>query len=87
VIISGVISRRHLVTAQPAFTPVPLPVEELEAGAWLRDHGRLRRVQCVEPAVASQSVRIFFEDDPGEMDWLRVDVGQMVTAWRDQSDG
>ena len=64
-----------------------MPAAELEAGARLRDRGRLRRVRSIEPAVTSDSLRIFFEDDTDGVDWLRVAVGQMVTVWRGESDG
>lgn len=71
----------------PSLVPVSLPAAELEAGARLRDRGRLRRVCSVEPAVTSDSLRVFFEDDEDGTDWLRVAVGQMVTVWRGESDG
>lgn len=71
----------------PSLVPVSLPAVELEAGARLRDRGRLRRVRCVEPAVTSESLRIFFDDDTDGTDWLRVAVGQMVTVWRSDLDG
>ncbi len=65
-------------SAPAPLVPVPVPAAELECGARLRDRGRLRRVQCVEPAVVSDSLRIFFEDDGDPIDSLRMDVGQMV---------
>ena len=87
-IIGGAVSAGSLVTVQGRqLTPVSLPAAELEAGARLRDHGRLRRVRCVEPSVASESVRIFFEDDVDRVDWLRVDLAQMVTVSLGESDG
>lgn len=70
-----------------SLTPVSLPAAELEAGARLRDRGRLRRVRSVEPAVTSDSLRVFFDDDPQRVDWLRVNIGQMVTVWRGESGG
>lgn len=84
----GALPNRSSVTArQDRLVPLSLPAAELEAGARVRDHGRLRRVRCVEPAVTSGSVRVFFEDDPERVDWLRVNVGQMVTVWRGEFDG
>ncbi len=87
-IIGGSAPAKSLTTAHAAaLKPVSLPAAELEIGARLRDHGRLRRVSAVRPAVASETVRIFFDDDPEYTDWLRVDVDQMITVWQDESDG
>lgn len=72
---------------RPPLVPRSLPAAELEPGFTMRDLGRMRRVDSVEPAVASDSLRIFFEDDPERETWLRVHVDQMVTVWRAVRDG
>ena len=70
--------RRHPIIVNPG---------EIRAGDWMRDLGRLRRVESVETeddqVSAGTRVSIRFEDSvDGEFGTLSVPEGIAVTVWR-----
>ena len=59
-----------------------LPVEEVEGGDQLRDRGRWRLVDHVEPRLLEQAIYIYFTDDIGPDDPLGVRVPMTISLWR-----
>ena len=60
---------------------ITLPADEIESGDVIRDHGRFRHIDHVEPSMVELSLVFHFEP-PDELGTLCIRSLQSVSVWR-----
>lgn len=68
-------------------TRLEVPAGEVVPGDVIRDEGRFRRIERVEPKVVELSLVWFFDPADGVSDRLRVPAHISVSVWRVSNNG